>query len=843
MDGDGEWMYSKKRDSHPWFIAMRLLILKSCDWDTRWLSRGLSGLMLVGLVFAASVARAQDDNPFAAPSDADANDAISDGDNPFGTPDGDAAMSDDAEDDNPFGTGAFGTGGDATRASAPGGAGQPADSDVAGTTSAAPAIPDDPAVQAVLESRPQTAFELLRAVRILADLGHPKLAEPFAKQLVEQKLDAQQQAALFKQFPSATLVRLARNPELGKLLTPFIDGLYRAADAARRDPTRLAEYIKHLSDPSAEIRAQATHELMRAGESVVSPLLAVLADPNQARIHQQTRAILVRLGGKAVPPLLGALESPNDAIRLQVIELLGAMRAEPAVASLLTPLTSPRSTPLERAMAAAAIERISGRVPNRVEAHELLERAARQRFDQACTPEAYGNRLVEIWQWDDAKQEVAPVNYDAKGAALAAALRLAADLQTSDSESPHRRRLYLTVLLEAAKHSAGIDAPLPTGDGSAYALAAGFGPEAVEDVLASAMAQGHIPAAIAAAQILGDIGSAAQLTAGGSTPSTLARAAGHPDRRLRFTAIDTILKLGPEQPFAGSSAVTEGLGYFAGSYGVPRVLVAHPLSAAGGQIAGLAGAQGYQADVATTGRQAFELAVASPDYALVLIHSAIDRPALDELVAQLRRDRRTAQLPIGIVAPANDLERIRSYARRAGGLVVMLQPTSDAEMKLFTDDVLAAAGLAHVPVDVRQGQAVSAMDWLIKLAGERNNVFELRQLETAILPLVYVPEMAGKAIELLADIGTRKAQQTLVQLADSPAQPLATREAAVVALSRSIRHYGTLLTSDEIYAQYDIYNYNAGRNRETHQVLGQLLDVIEHQGDPPPPETAKTSGP
>jgi hypothetical protein len=112
-----------------------------------------------------------------------------------------------------------------------------------------------------------------------------------------------------------------------------------------------------------------------------------------------------------------------------------------------------------------------------------------------------------------------------------------------------------------------------------------------------------------------------------------------------------------------------------------------------------------------------------------------------------------------------------------------------------------------------------------------------------VLPLVYVPQMAGKAIELLADIGTRKSQQTLIGLADSPVQPLATREAAVVALARSIRKYGTLLTTDEIYAQYDMYNYNAGRNRDTHKVLGQVLDVIEYQGDPPPPETAKTSGP
>lgn len=830
-------------DSHPWFIAMRLL-------NIRVLSRGVCGLVLAGLTLWATSLHAQDDpfgappdagsaddSPFGEPGDAPAAPAEARaGDDPFGTPDPAADAPADAGGDDPFAAG----GDDA--ADAPAGAATPPAGGAAAPPEA-PKIPDDPAVLAVLESKPKTPFELLRAVRILADLGHPKLAVPFAQQLAAQQLDAQQQAALFKQFPSATLMRLARNPELGATLRPFIENLYAAADAARRNPVRLSEYVKHLSDRSAEVRAQAMHELTRAGESAVSPLLAVLADPNQVRIHQAAKAIIVRLGARAVPPLLGALESPDVAIRLQVIELLGAMRAESAVASLLAPLASPRSTPLERAMAAAAIERISGRVPTSGEALQLLERAARQRLDQARRPELYGDRLVEIWQWDDAKKETAPVNYDATGAALAAALRLAADLQTIDSESPERRRLYLTALLEAAKHSAGMDTPLPKDEGSAYAVAASFGPHAVEDVLASAMAEGYLPAAIAAAQILGDIGSANQLAAGGSSPSTLARAAGHEDRRLRFTAIDAIMKLKPQQRFAGSSAVTQGLGYFAGSYGVPRILVVHPLSAAGGQVAGLAAAQGYEADVATTGRQAFELATASPDYELVLIHSAIDRPALDELVAQFRRDRRTAVVPIGIMAPANDMERIQSYARRAGGIVVMPQPASDAEMKLMADDVLASAGMAHVPVDVRRAQATSAMDWLIQLAGERTDVFDLRSLEEAVLPLLFVPQMAGKAIELLADIGTQKSQQALIGLADSPAQPLATREAAVAALARSIRNYGTLLTTDEIYAQYDIYNYNAGRNRDTHKVLGQLLDVIEHQGDPPPPETAKTSGP
>jgi hypothetical protein len=54
---------------------------------------------------------------------------------------------------------------------------------------AKPALPDDPAVQAVLESHPQTAPELIRAIQILADLNQAAVAKPFAVALAAKKLE------------------------------------------------------------------------------------------------------------------------------------------------------------------------------------------------------------------------------------------------------------------------------------------------------------------------------------------------------------------------------------------------------------------------------------------------------------------------------------------------------------------------------------------------------------------------------------------------------------------------------------------------------------------------------
>ena len=78
------------------------------------------------------------------------------------------------------------------------------------------------------------------------------------------------------------------------------------------------------------------------------------------------------------------------------------------------------------------------------------------------------------------------------------------------------------------------------------AVAAHFGPHVVQDVLVDAMASGYVPAATAAAEILGDIGSAAFLADAGAKASPLALAAQSADRRLRFAAIRSILKFKPK---------------------------------------------------------------------------------------------------------------------------------------------------------------------------------------------------------------------------------------------------------------------------------------------------------
>jgi HEAT repeat protein len=691
------------------------------------------------------------------------------------------------------------------------------------------AMPNSPAVMAVLESHPTTPAELLRAINILADLNHPELAIPLVDELAHKKLDITAKAALANQFNSATLIKLARDPQLAAAMGPLVDDLLKSAEAFRRDPKRLAAWARQLSDPRETVRAAGTVALLRAREAAVAPLVDVLADSQRLAEHRAAQEILVELDELAVGPLLGVLESPDAALKARVIEVLGQIRAPQAVAQLLGPLLSPSSPAPLRAAAAAALESISGHVPNPPDALRLLEHAAGRGLEQSRRDDEGGSAPAELWHWNAKRKQSMPIQYDATGASLAMAARLARDLYQLDPHHAAHRRLYLTALLQAAKFRIGLDKPLATGAGTAAAVAARQGENVVDDLLADAMAKGFIPAATAAAQILGDIGSADLVARGAASPSPLVLAAAHADRRLRFTAIDAIMKLKPREPFAGSSRVIEGLGYFASSWGVPRLLVAHPRSEQGQKLAALAAELGYDSDVATNGRRAFELAVHSPDYEFALIHSTIDRPAVDELLAQLRRDRRTALLSVGLMAPWDDLERVRRFARASTRAEAFLEPQNSAEMKLFSEQVLSRGGRWHVSPRERKEQAVAALDWLVDLVHRPRRAFDVRRQEPAVARALFVDELSTRAADVLGQLGTATAQRSLLELADLPTQSLETRQAAATALAEAIHRYGILLTSDELLRQYDLYNANAGRDADTHAVLGAVLDAIEQK--------------
>jgi len=69
-----------------------------------------------------------------------------------------------------------------------------------------------------------------------------------------------------------------------------------------------------------------------------------------------------------------------------------------------------------------------------------------------------------------------------------------------------------------------------------------------------------------------------------------------------------------------------------------------------------------------------------------------------------------------------------------------------------------------------------------------------------------------------------------INFASQSGLPIADRKKVVQAFADSVETGGTLLTSVEIQQQYDRYNASKTASKDTQEVLGAILDVIEAKG-------------
>jgi CheY-like chemotaxis protein len=714
--------------------------------------------------------------------------------------------------------------------------------------------PEDSGIKAILGTNPTTPSECARAAKILADLQRPDLAKKFLKRVLDAKLDGKQLAALEAEFGSAMFVSMAVSADLSPEGKQVADAVLQAAEKELTDPQRLAGLVKQLQDPSAEVRYQAMDALRRARGAAVGPLVAVLADAGRSAESVNVRAMLVRLGRDAVQPLIAALDSSEARLQAEVGRVLADLDAREAILYLTAPCVAERTAPEARQALAAALVKLTGHAPTRPEATRLLTGRAREYFEQLQPFSTDETGLVEIWSWDAAAKQPVAKRYAPDAASRFLAVRLARDAYGLSPEDPAVRKLYLATLLEQATYERGLDQPLPTDQGSPAAIAGGFDGKVLEDVLTYAMDSGHTTVATAVVRMLPGKAKAEELLNQGPQPAPLVRATRSPDRRLRFAAVEAIFKLQPTKPFAGSSQVPEALAFFGATTGSRRVLVADSMRAEALRVGGLLTGMGYQVDTAVTGPELLRLAIAGPDYEVVLIAASMGEMTVEQTVQQLRYDCRTAWLPVGVLGRVGQADLTSHLAGSDRLTIGFVRPHTSEAAAAQAAKLLGRLGPLALSQAERQAQATQALAWVGQLIGQRQTVFDVRHLEGLMLAADQLPALAPQAAAILGKFGTAKTQQALVEQASQSDQPLAVRKAAVAAFRESVEKHGVLLTSQQILLQYDRYNRSAALDRPTQQVLGFILDCIEartktekptkgtenHGGKPSPPEGPPT---
>ena len=713
-----------------------------------------------------------------------------------------------------------------------------------------PIAPDeaDPAVLAISEMDLTSPERLMFAVRSLFDLGRFEHAQFYLARLLDMEPEPEVLVGFYERYGESLFHRLrlhaAMAPQGEALARAVLDANHEAA----RAPDRLQRLIREFSSPSPARRARAIDQMRRVGEAAVPAFLEALADETRSDEHAAIRRGMAELGEHLVQPMLGAFRTPDDALRVHVIGVLGGLGDRRAVAPLVGALVDPDSPPEVCEAAEEALVQIVGAVPNRRQIEQFLERRAREYFEGMLPGRLDHEDRITLWGWDESQGTAAPERWEAHAASLLHAARLARDLHRMSPDNRQHQRLYLVTNLEWAKYLGGLDQPLMLEEDSPAAEAAQLPLSAVEDALVYALETGREAAAMAAAEVLGHRGDVGLLESAGGQARPLARALRHADRRVRLAAAHAILRIDPRGPFAGSSHLIEALDFAIRTQGTRRALVVHPRVETGQTLVGLLAEIGFEADSATTGRTAFRLASAYPDYEFVFISDAIERPSARDTIQMFRRDPRTNRSALGLMGRHGTLADAERFAETDSLVLAFPRPLDQTGIAFQAGRLLRLAGRGLVGYDERLNQADLALQHLERLAENPRiyNFYDLHRLVPTLRDALATPELSVRAATILGYLGGPEAQRALVTLASQEAMSLGLRRAAAVAFEHAVQQRGVLLTRPEILLQYERYNLSERADTGTQQVLGAILDTIESptqaaQSQPDPPATAPTA--
>lgn len=682
----------------------------------------------------------------------------------------------------------------------------------------------------LLATRPTTPVELLRAAKILVDLGEAPQALPLIKQLAAKKLDDEVLAALVKELGSAVFLQLARVPALQPDAAKFCDQALAGAQRFARDPARIERLVKQLGETDPEEHAKIVADLRAGGDAAVAALVAVLADQDRAGEYAVVQQALAAIGPVASAPLVAVLESGDPRLVALVLPVLGELN-DPTVADyLLAPALAPDSPPAVVAAAQPAVAVYFGRVPTPAQAaarlHERVRAALAKIGEPNFDPTAALAPPPLVWRWDEQTRQIVGDRITARAGEILTAAGLAADARRILPASETIRRLYLTTLARAIAFSEtepGATARLE----KARDVIARASIDELQDLLSFALVDDQPAAAAVAARQLSTTGDPGLLLTHTPQLSALAKAVSHADRSLRFAALQAIMKLDPREPYPGAGRVAEALEYFARSHGTPRALVAADAPLEAGRIAGLLAEQGFEPDMATNTTGVLRLAQAASDYEVIYIDTALGMPGSGQLLQRLRSDTRTARVPLALVSLADEFLAAERVARRIPLCLAVMRTHNAPATQIELNRLLQATGRVITPRDVRREQGVQALTWIAELAQQPQRLYDLRRMDDAVIASLDAPGMTEAAIGALANLDTPRAQRTLVRYASRPAAPITQRQAAARAFAENVSRHGTLLKSDEILQQYDLYNDSEAADAATQKVLAGILDAIE----------------
>ncbi|TWT46859.1 hypothetical protein [Botrimarina hoheduenensis] len=675
-----------------------------------------------------------------------------------------------------------------------------------------------PAIEAALAMPRTKPVHYVDAALALVDLGVPEKATAIADELVALSPNEDALAQLVESAGSARLLRLARE---FPTTVSLVERAMTLAAARSTAPERLQKLAQRLTTGDLAEQQAALADLRQTGTAGVRFVIAAIADANNREAEARLREALVALEPESLPAIVGATADKNEAVATQSIYALGR----------LAQLGRLRSGTYAALIAVPALLDPAGQ-PAGEAARWSYQQIAGEPADPATAVRLLDSTIAELlagsvpWR-PDAEDRVAWLDegeIPTDRAAVALAARLAADrARLTPGETAAQRR---ALRLAAEAGPLLIDTPLDVER---------FTTSELLSTLDEALVARQMGAAKRLCEALGQRGDRTALASVQGRPTPLAAALAAPSPAARFAALEAIMTLAPETPFAGSSGVAETLAYFAAASGKRRAVVATPNFAYSAEIAGHLLAAGIAATPTNRGSDLLVPLEKTPDVELALVDLAVLRPGARETLFRLRRLAGGAALPVAVLAPDGRLAEAQALAEEHDlRVIAVARPYGAASVSALAERLTGLRSAEAPTADERAQMATRARGWIAQIAANGPRFYQLRDS----IPEITAALAAGDAktpVAILATLADPASQRRLAAAASNELQPLADRQAAAEGFAESVSRFGLLLSEAEVYAQYQAYNQAATADEPIQRVLGSVLDTIETRRSPRTP--------
>jgi len=761
----------------------------------------------------------------------------------------------------------------------------------------------------ILYQTPETVLEVMKAIDVLSVVGRPVLVRYYLRRLLsgEYALTPEKAARIVETIGTQKLMQLAIHPEFVPLGKEAVAKIIDEAKKHWQDPERIAEALKEtqwftdgaraggISPPvSPQIRPEALpalRVLWKGDHLSVQQVFEKLGTLEDEREADELTAVLLSLRPDMKEALAATLWSLNAKLRFHAARGLAASVTQQD-SFLLYPFLFienilPPGAEEEAVLSDTGKEVVRNilqqrriAVPSQEQAAAILFERATDYFERRRPLRTDADGLVSYWLWG------------ARGDEESTMWQMRVNIENGYKEFATRyyRQSYDIVPKTSANYktykNARIIAALERLGHTSFGLPVivnhlrGLEKEDLEPLLQQSLEKDSMYAATQVIEWLKDWRDDVEdlLKSTDGRPRILVQATVAEDRRVRFAALEAIMKImfshesrernnverpddepndpvapaiayapGFHGPFAGSSLVADTLVWFSRSEGQSVILSGHPQMATANQTASLFLGLGYQTDVATTCRDLFRLAAASPDVEAVFVDARTPQPPVGEFVQVMRQDARTAEIPIAVLGsdvtraggisppvtqPRDSLVQNRgTNARPLFGEYPRL--ASEEAARWVLDDLFDKTGVRIVPPDVRLEQAKQALRWLreIKLAELESGVkiYHFDDFDAVVLNALHSERRVREGLDLAAVVKSAALQSAIYELAANVIYPMELREYAADAFENSVQTFGVLLRGVQIQRLYDRYNASEFEIKESQDLLSRLIDVVKEK--------------